>query len=430
VYRQPLRESANYSTWDKKKLFDEVNVRRLNYEYEHPAYLAEILHINDRKFSERWDEIKHMNVKELLEEAAAWNIAVDPHVSSKHGPLLAEIAAPMARDAVTNHNALQRAMQVAQAQAEAQLAAKAKRPSKASRLAYEAAKADANKQKNNSPTKEHGTKLKSTQSRYEDSGYSTANAKPSTSPSVRGGSDDDEGPVNRATERVAAHHNSQHDEHKPDATELKAGQEQGKKRVRSNKVDDLDAKPAKKVQAISKGETTPGTNKSSQVPLTSQSDVPASKIDVDSKLSSPESRPETSNDNAQSHQAAKPAAEKVAQQEPKATSAPIANKDISAAAPKKTTKRKSASGENGEDLNEGPAKKQKLAGRKLKAALPAKKLKVAKKPGPGSSIITTPDKSPVHHPKHATNAVVVVNSKAKVAPGLKDCPGLSYLKLV
>ncbi|KAF2026200.1 hypothetical protein EK21DRAFT_116095 [Setomelanomma holmii] len=253
AYRRPLDKPANYLNWTQPKLLSEVSIRRLSYEYDHPAYLAEILTVNDRRYSERWAEIKHMGVKELLEEAEAWDIDIDLRVSKEQGPLLTEIATPMARNAVSMHNDLLRAEEVARRQAESQAGAKVKPLSKASRLAREAAKAKAEKQKKTSPTTKPVKKPKSRNSQHSDSGYATGNTKSSTSPSSYGGlEDDDEGPLNRATERVAARRNSKQDHPKPTIASLQSEQTKSKKRAQSTEDEDLQASSPKKIPRMLK----------------------------------------------------------------------------------------------------------------------------------------------------------------------------------
>ncbi|KAH7088131.1 hypothetical protein FB567DRAFT_627902 [Paraphoma chrysanthemicola] len=227
MHRRTFSEPLNYNNWAEKHLLNEVNVRRLSYEYENAAYLAEILHVNDRKFNERWDELQHMNVQELREEAEAWNITVDSLAASEHGPLLAEIAASAARDAVTNHNSLKRAMQVIQDR-EAKAAGKSKSLSKASRLVREAAakaakaaKAEEEKQKASEAAIQASKKRKATQSQNRDSGYSTTDAKPSNSPSDFNDGDE-EGPVDHAKKRITACDTNQDHDQKPAANEKKA----------------------------------------------------------------------------------------------------------------------------------------------------------------------------------------------------------------
>ncbi|KAH7077594.1 hypothetical protein BKA63DRAFT_489159 [Paraphoma chrysanthemicola] len=132
---------------------------------------------------------------------------------------------------------------------EAEAAGKAKSVSKASRLVREAAakaaKAKDKMQKASSAVVQASKKRKATQSQNIDSGYSTADAKTSASPSDFNDDDDDEeGPVNRAKERIAVRDTSQDHDQKPVATVKKASKR------KSSSIDDGEGAPTKKQKTV------------------------------------------------------------------------------------------------------------------------------------------------------------------------------------
>jgi hypothetical protein len=110
---QRLNSRQAYSTWSKERLLREANLHRLDYEHEEPNYLVEIMLVNDRKFFDKLDEYKSLNIKELLEEAEVETVFIAQNKHWEHRTLLAEVAEKVAQVAVARHNDSRRAEQIA-----------------------------------------------------------------------------------------------------------------------------------------------------------------------------------------------------------------------------------------------------------------------------------------------------------------------------
>jgi hypothetical protein len=297
---QRLNDRALYSTWSKEKLLREADIRRLSYEHKDPGYLAEILLVNDRKFYEKREEYQLLRIKELLEEAEVETVSLTCDRYWDHDRLVSELVENVARVAVTRHNDLLRAEQVARRQAaQARVSVYTNRPSRSPRILkttnnsqkvndlalkkwngststastgtqpaaeekkprHTQRKAGSSREKaedRSSVTREVETS-KDESSQQNDSGYfSSHNNSPTSlsastsSPTGDGDGDEDAMPINHSKKRLNARRNSKQDTSKPVANKLREKHVNSEKRARpSEDKEEPEEKPSKKAKTSS-----------------------------------------------------------------------------------------------------------------------------------------------------------------------------------
>jgi hypothetical protein len=109
-----LEDYDAYHSWSNGQLLEEIKLRRLGHEHEDHLYLVDILMINDHKFFEMRHEFRQLHTtKELLEEAKLQHVFIDESKRWEPHALMIHIADQLARNAVSMHNDLLRAEQVA-----------------------------------------------------------------------------------------------------------------------------------------------------------------------------------------------------------------------------------------------------------------------------------------------------------------------------
>jgi hypothetical protein len=299
---QRLNSQQLYSTWNMKEFLREANIRHLAYEHEDPDYLAEIMLVNDRKFFQKWDEYKHLSIKELLEEAELENVSIARNKHWEHRPLLMELAEKVAQLAVARYNDLRRAEGVARQatqvrttvpvnrplrsnhfprfinsgkklkdlalnkKKDAETATKEMKPSvQSSGPRFGQNKQDFKQKKAESrPCLEYKFKMSTGKgSEHTDSGYSTGHTKssksPSTSTSTISNSAEDvennESPIDCSEERTNIQHNNKQDSSKSNAEASSKEHLDSKKRSRS-----IEDQEQANEQLSKKAKTTPEEN--------------------------------------------------------------------------------------------------------------------------------------------------------------------------
>lgn len=342
-----LNDYAAYSSWSKYSLLREVNLRCLHYENEDHPYLVNILMINDRKFFEMCQEFRHLHTtKALLEEAKLQNVIIDESKRWDQYALMTKIADQLARNAVSQHNDLLRAEQVAQRGAlKKQSPHTQARPSKVNSVpkvlhkgvkvkdraslkkapwadteekSPESAKkentsgsgyqknvfASKSKKPQNTASKEAKSKVdtmskanKSTARNSEgtDSGYSTGHLKLSRSPKSSDHEDGDyDLSMNRSKERLIRF-NSDHDAQNPPAGDIQGEHTKNKKRARPlelEKETKEETSKRVKVKPTPNDEVEPSTNKAQLMQqCASITSDHSGEMEIYSKSSTPKPQP-------------------------------------------------------------------------------------------------------------------------------------------
>jgi hypothetical protein len=114
------RRGDTWQSLSLSELQDEAEIRCLNlHKDDDKPYLAEVMAINDKTFSECWYELEYrsLNVEQLRDEAIIKEAALNSQEYYNVTELLGAIVGKVAHDAVSQHNAELREKEIAEAEA-------------------------------------------------------------------------------------------------------------------------------------------------------------------------------------------------------------------------------------------------------------------------------------------------------------------------